>query len=172
MKQKKVKRAKSRSSVKSRTAASRRSKNTQVKIKGSGKHNNLRTSYSPIPQSVECDKLFKIEEKEKQALKEDTAKGIKLKPGEQLDTSLERQIYYNPFNYGKEVFLKRDDIPELEPLYGDDKGEATYKVYNFINQQNLRLVKEFEPSSCDELSKLIKRDKTVLVNEINNNSQK
>ena len=100
----------------------------------------MRTSYSPINRSVECDKLLKLEQRAKQALQETVAREIKLKAGEQLDSSAERHIYYNPFNYGKEVFLKRDDIPELEPMYGDDKGEATYKVYNFMNEANFFLI--------------------------------
>ena len=45
--------------------------------------------------------------------------------------------------------MKRRDIPELEPMWGDDKGEARHKVYNFLNSQNLRLVKEIESSEVE-----------------------
>ena len=53
-------------------------------------------------------------------------------------------MYYNPFNEGDEFYVKRKDIPELEPMWGYDKGEARSKVYSFLNSQNLRLVKEIE----------------------------
>jgi hypothetical protein len=34
-----------------------------------------------------------------------------------------KQVYFNPYTEGKEVFVKRKDLPELEPMWGDDKGE-------------------------------------------------
>lgn len=103
------------------------------------------------------------------------AKDIKPRKGQtctRYPDSVERQIYYNPFQDGKEVFVKRGDIPGLEPIWLEDKGEARYKVYDFLNQQNLRVVKEIEPRTCDEMSKDMNRDRTLLVNEINNNNPK
>lgn len=71
-------------------------------------------------------------------------KDIKHKKGPKYPEATEKQVYYNPFNEGDEFYVKRKDIPELEPMWGDDKGEARHKVYNFLNNQNLRLVKEVD----------------------------
>ena len=71
-------------------------------------------------------------------------KEIKKKQGPKYTEEAEKHVYYNPFNEGDEFFVKRKDIPELEPMWGDDKGEARTKVYSFLNSQNLRLVKEIE----------------------------
>ena len=79
-------------------------------------------------------------------------------------------MYYNPFNEGNEFFVKRKDIPGLEPMWGDDKGEARHKVYDFLNSQNLRLVKEIEPNENQELIKNLNQQATTLVTEINENN--
>ena len=76
-------------------------------------------------------------------------KDIKNKQGPKYPEDTDKQVYYNPFNEGDEFFVKRKDIPELEPMWGDDKGEARHKVYNFLNSQNLRLVKEIESSEVE-----------------------
>ena len=70
------------------------------------------------------------------------------------------------------MFVKRNDIPGLEPIWDEDKGEARYKVYDFLNKQNLRLVTEIEPQTCKEMSKIMNRERTILVNEINTNNSK
>lgn len=43
--------------------------------------------------------------------------------------------------------MKKEDVPPLEPMWGDDKGETRSKIYNFLNQQNIRIVKQIEPNS-------------------------
>ena len=80
---------------------------------------------------------------------------------------VDRKVYFNPFNKGEEVFVKRDDIPELEPMWADDKGEARQKVYSFLNEQNLRMVQEMEPHTYQKLVTELARISTTLVNEIN-----
>ena len=81
-------------------------------------------------------------------------------------------MYYNPFNEGDEYFVKRQDIPELEPMWGDDKGEARYKIYNFLNSQNLRVVKEIESKDVERTWKALSAQATTLVTEINENNPK
>ena len=56
-------------------------------------------------------------------------------------------VYFNPLFVGKEVFVKREDIPSLEPMWGEDKGEAKHKVYDYLNNQNLRVVSEIATTS-------------------------
>ena len=46
---------------------------------------------------------------------------------------VQRHVYFNPFYEGSEQYVKRKDIPDLEPLWGDDKGEARIKVHSFLN---------------------------------------
>ena len=57
-------------------------------------------------------------------------------------------------------------------MWGFDKGEARVKVFEFMNNQNLRVVKEIEPSSFDSLVQQMSRNKTTLVNEISHNNPK
>ena len=85
----------------------------------------------------------------------------------------DQDTYYNPFYAGDEVYVKRKDIPELEPMWGDDKGEARYKVYKFLNDQNLRLVKEIESSKSRENLMTNQQNKdATLIGEINENNLK
>jgi len=69
-----------------------------------------------------------------------TSRGKSFTSGVKLVKSLKKKIkhsettYFNPFNDGNEVFVKRDDIPKLKPIWGDEKGDASKKVYEFINK--------------------------------------
>lgn len=45
----------------------------------------------------------------------------------------ERQVYFNPLIEGNEVFMQRQDIPDLVPIWDENKGDARHKVYNFLN---------------------------------------
>ena len=122
-----------------------------------------------------CKKLLRLQRSEALSQLQSAAKDIKPKKGQahmRYPDTVEKQVYYNGLGDGKEVFVKRSDIPDLEPIWLEDKGEARSKVYEFLNQQNLRVVSEIEPPSCDELSKLMNRERTLLVNEINNNNPK
>jgi len=119
--------------------------------------------------SLICSRLRKARDSEKMRLLRAAAKGIKTRRGrteKKYESTVERRVYYNPFHDGKEVFVHRDDIPELDPIWGQEKGQARSKMYEFINSQNLRLVREIEPMTCAELSKIISCNKTSLVSEI------
>ena len=63
--------------------------------------------------------------------------------------------------------MQRDDIPELNPMWADDKGDARHKVYKFLNDQNLRVIKEIEPQTYDNMVTELARISTTLVKEIN-----
>ena len=76
---------------------------------------------------------------------------------------LTKQVYFNPYSKGNEVFVKRKDLPELEPMWGDDKGEFIEKVYKFLNTQNLRIVKEIEPKSCQAIAEDLAGPATMMV---------
>ena len=61
--------------------------------------------------------------------------------------AVERHIYFNPFNEGNEVYVKKHDVPKFSPLNTEGKKKARDKVHAYLNKQNLRLAKEIEPSS-------------------------
>lgn len=90
---------------------------------------------------------FRVQAQNNAPANENEVKDIKSKQGPKYSEQVEKHVYYNPFNEGNEFFVKRKDIPELEPMWGDDKGEARDKVYSFLNSQNLRLVREIEPTA-------------------------
>ena len=57
-------------------------------------------------------------------------------------------------------------------MWGDDKAEAKHKVVEYINQQNLRIVKELEPSICFKMIKDINANDSSMVHAVNENNPK
>lgn len=68
--------------------------------------------------------------------------------------------------------MKREDVPNLEPMWGDNKGEARDKIFSFLNKQNLRIVTQVEPRSCSKMLETVKDPAPALVQEINDTNPK
>lgn len=111
---------------------------------------NNRSPYLDLKSDEECQRL----NRPKTATKMAPTFGSKNKDLlliQKNGANSKHQVYYNPVTKGEEIFVKREDVPNLEPLWGDDKGEARDKIYSFLNKQNLRIVKQIEPKSCSKM---------------------
>ena len=81
---------------------------------------------------------------------------LDVKPLKGLNSSYEprkrhdncKKIYYNPLTTDHEVVIKNRDMPELRPLWAKDKGSPKRQIFNYLNNQNLRLAYEVEHSTC------------------------
>ena len=50
-----------------------------------------------------------------------------------------KQIYYSPLKGKVEPYFKNKNIPDLDPLWAEEKTSPRKKIYDYINKQNIRL---------------------------------